>query len=120
MKNLPANAGDARDTGSILGLEIPWSRRWQSQSAPVFLPGKFHEQRGLMGHRPWGHRRVGLNRATKHTHTSADTDARFLDIRIISSAALASNLLPRSTFQLVQQLVISVIGLTHLAWPWLR
>ena len=40
VKNLPANVGDARDVGSILGLEDPLGRKWQH--IPVFLPGKFH------------------------------------------------------------------------------
>ena len=31
--------------------EIPWSRKWQP--SPVFLPGKFHEQRGLAGCLSW-------------------------------------------------------------------
>ena len=31
---------------------IPWSRKWQS--APVFLPGKFHGQRSLVGCSPQG------------------------------------------------------------------
>ena len=31
--------------------EIPWSRKWQP--SPVFLPGKFHEQRGLEGCLSW-------------------------------------------------------------------
>ena len=30
-----------------LGQEDPWSRRWQLN--PVFLPGKFHGQRSLVG-----------------------------------------------------------------------
>ena len=30
--------------------KIPWSRKWQL--APVFLPGKFHGQRSLMGDSP--------------------------------------------------------------------
>ena len=41
---------------------IPWSRKWQS--SPVFLPGKFHGQRNLVG--PIGSIRVGHNWA--HTH----------------------------------------------------
>ena len=41
VKNPPANAGDARDLGSILGLGR-WRRKWQV--TPVFLPGKFHGQ----------------------------------------------------------------------------
>ena len=33
--------------------EIPCRRKWQP--TPVFLPGKFHEQRSLKGYSPWGH-----------------------------------------------------------------
>ena len=41
VKNLPANAGDARDVGSIPRSErSPWSRKLCP--TPVFLPGKFH------------------------------------------------------------------------------
>ena len=32
--------------------EIPWRRKWQP--IPIFLPGKFHGQRSLVGYRPWG------------------------------------------------------------------
>ena len=32
---------------------------------PVFLPGKSHEQRSLVGYRPWGCKRVGHVLATK-------------------------------------------------------
>ena len=34
--------------------KIPWRRK--SQLIPVFLPGEFHEQRGLVGYSPWGHK----------------------------------------------------------------
>ena len=37
-----------------LGLEDPLRREWQP--TPVFLPGKFHRQRRLIGCRPWGHK----------------------------------------------------------------
>ena len=52
VKNPPANAGDARDTGLIPGSgRFPW-RKWQP--TPVFLPGEFHGQRKLVGYSPWG------------------------------------------------------------------
>ena len=35
----------------------PLKRKWQS--TPVFLPGKSHGQRNLVGYSPWGHKRVG-------------------------------------------------------------
>ena len=34
--------------------KIPSSRKWHP--TPVFLPGKFHGQRSLMGYSPWGHK----------------------------------------------------------------
>ena len=43
--------------------KIPWRRKWQP--TPVFLPGKSHGQRSLVGCSPWGHKRVGHNLATK-------------------------------------------------------
>ena len=32
-------------------MKIPWRRKWQPTL--VFLPGKFHGQRSLMGYSPW-------------------------------------------------------------------
>ena len=53
VKNLPANAGDARNVGLIPGLgRFSCSRKWQP--LPVFLPGKSHGQRSLEGYSPWG------------------------------------------------------------------
>ena len=49
VKNPPANSGDA---DLILDQEDPWTRRWQP--TPVFLPGKSHGQRSLVGYSPWG------------------------------------------------------------------
>ena len=35
------------------GLKISWRRKWQS--TPVFLPGKSHGQRSLVGYSSWDH-----------------------------------------------------------------
>ena len=51
-KNPPANAGEEQQTRS-LGGKIPWRRKWQPD--PVFLPGKSHGQRSLVGYSPGGH-----------------------------------------------------------------
>ena len=51
VKNLLDNAGNTKDLDSGVG-NVPWRREWQR--TPVFLPGKFHEQRSLMGYIPWG------------------------------------------------------------------
>ena len=34
------------------GWEDPWRRKWQP--TPVFLPGKSHGPRSLVGYHPWG------------------------------------------------------------------
>ena len=44
--------------------KVPWRRKWQP--TPVFLPGKSHGQRNLVGYNPWGHQRVGHDWETKH------------------------------------------------------
>ena len=71
VKNPPANAGDAKDMGLIPGSDpwggkIPWSGKWQP--APVFLPGKFHGQRSLVGYSPWGRKESDTTEATEHSH----------------------------------------------------
>ena len=33
--------------------KLPWRRKWQP--TPVFLPGKSHGQRSLVGYSPWDH-----------------------------------------------------------------
>ena len=43
--------------------KIPWRRKWQS--TPVFLPGKSHGQRSLVGYSPWGCKRVRHDLAPK-------------------------------------------------------
>ena len=51
VKNLPANAGDTKEVGSIPGLG---RSPIVGDGYPVFLPGKFHGQRSLVGCSPWG------------------------------------------------------------------
>ena len=46
VKNLPANAGTTGDSGSIHGLG-----RSPGEPTPVFLSGKSHGKRSLVGHK---------------------------------------------------------------------
>ena len=49
--------------------KIPWSRKWCP--TPVFLPGKFHGQRSLVGYSPWGHKELGtIEHSTALLHWS--------------------------------------------------
>ena len=43
--------------------KIPGRRKWQP--TPIFLPGKFHGQRSLMGYSQWGPKELGK---TEHAH----------------------------------------------------
>ena len=55
VKSPPVNAGDARDAGSILGSgRSPGVGN--GNLPPVFLLGKFHGQRSLVGYGPWSHK----------------------------------------------------------------
>ena len=51
VKNTSANA---EDTDLILGQQDPKRRKWQP--SPVFLSGKSHGQRSLLGYRIWGYK----------------------------------------------------------------
>ena len=53
VKNLPANAGDAGDTGLIPGQKDPLGEKWQAHT--IFLPGQPHGQRSLTDYSPWDH-----------------------------------------------------------------
>ena len=43
--------------------KICWRRKWQP--TPIFLPGKSHWQRSLVGYSPWCCKRIRLNLVTK-------------------------------------------------------
>ena len=71
VKNLPANAGATEDAGSTLELgRFPWRKKWQP--TPVFLPGKFHGQRSLVGY-------IDRGFAELDTTDGLSTDAWALD-----------------------------------------
>ena len=44
--------------------KIPWRRIWQP--TPVFLPGKSHEQRSLVGYSPWGRKELDTTERLNH------------------------------------------------------
>jgi len=50
--------------------KIPWRRKWQP--TPVFLPGKSHGQRSLVGYSPWGCKKVGHNLAAAKNNNSGE------------------------------------------------
>ena len=52
VKSQPANAGDSGDEGWIPGLERSLGEGNGHLPTPVFLPGKSHAQRGLVGYGP--------------------------------------------------------------------
>ena len=61
--NLPANAGDLRDTTSIPGLgKSP--RGENGKPTSVFLPGESRGQRSLVGYSPQGHTQSDTTEAT--------------------------------------------------------
>ena len=98
VKNPSANAGDARDGGSVPGLgRSPWSRK----PTPVLLPGKFHGQRSLAGYSSWGCKELDMTEqlnacayATKcicmhaHTHTRIHTLCSKLHVKDFVSLVL--------------------------------
>ena len=52
VKNPPARTGDTGDMSLISGQEDPLEE--ERLPTPVFLLGKFHRQRSLVGYSLWG------------------------------------------------------------------
>ena len=63
VKNLPANSGDARDTGSIPGSGRSPGEGNGNLLHPVFVPRKSHGQRSLVG--PWGRKKSDTIKCTR-------------------------------------------------------
>ena len=66
VKDAPANSGNIKlhEFDPWVG-KIPWRKKWQTTS--VFLPGKSHGQRSLVGYSPWGCKKSDVTeRACKH------------------------------------------------------
>ena len=72
IKNLPANTGDTRDVGLIPESGRSFgvgNGKWKP--TPVFLTGKFHRQRSMVGYSPWGCKESDMTEYTPtdtHTH----------------------------------------------------
>ena len=54
VKNSSADAGDAVQS---LGWEDPLEKE---MATPVFLPGKSHGERSLVGYSPWGRKELDI------------------------------------------------------------
>ena len=59
--------------------KILWSRKWQP--TPVFLPGKFHGQKSLVGYSPWGCKELDI---TEHTCRQLNYFTKGLDSIAVS------------------------------------
>ena len=63
IKNPPANAGDIRDTGSILGQEEPLEEGMANPLQCSCLENP-HGQRSLAGYNPWGRKESDTTEVT--------------------------------------------------------
>ena len=59
--NPPTNAGDL----GLIARSGRSPRGGNGKPTPVFLPGKFHGQRSLVGYSPWDHKKVRHDLVTK-------------------------------------------------------
>ena len=69
IKNLPANAGDARDVDLIPGSGR--SPGVGNGNPLQFLPGECHGQRSLVGYSPWGHKEWDTTEHTQACNSSS-------------------------------------------------
>ena len=75
--------------------KIPWSSKWHP--TPVFLPGKSHGQRSLVGYCPWGHKESDMTERLnthKHTHSWSTRLSQFLLYSKVNQPHVSINISP--------------------------
>ena len=93
VKKPPANVGDTGDVGLI-----PWRTKWQP--TPLFLPGKSHGHRSLVGCSPRGRTRLS---DWGHTHASSSVFYPVLSLSMLS----ITNIFPKKHIFLLLWLFLS-------------
>ena len=84
VKTLPANAGAAREEGSIAGSGRSHCK-WQT--TPVFFPERPHVQRSLEGYSPWGRKVLDITeQMSTYIHIQTSLDAFFKKVGRIESS----------------------------------
>ena len=68
--------------------KISWRKKWQP--TPVFLPGKFHAQRSLVGYCSWGHNRFGHNLMTKPRWMRAKCNKKWMWSESVSYSVMST------------------------------
>ena len=76
-----------------LGGEKPWRRKWQP--TPIFLPGKSHAQRSLVGYGPWGCKEFYT---TEQRNNNSMTPLSHRSVILVLKNAVISKLSPGLTF----------------------
>ena len=103
----------------------PWSRKWQP--ILVFLPGKSHGQKSLVGYSPWSCKELDMTEcvcvhacACAHTHTHTGSPRpTWQQVSFFSSLFLACRRLPSSAgaFQVWDSSILNTIFALRLHIP---
>ena len=80
--------------------KIPWRKKWQP--TPVFLPGKSHEQRSLVGYNPWGRKE-----SDRTERLNSNTCFKMTELHFLLRCVLAS------TFKVLLMNLLRVNYLDH-------
>ena len=81
-----ASAYYAGDPGSIPGLGRSSGEGWQP--IPVFLPGKSHGRRSVVGYSPWGRKELDATERL-HSHTLDENQSRNIPLKLSLSSQAA-------------------------------
>ena len=93
-----------------------WSRKWQP--IPVFLLGKFHGQKNLVGYGPWGCKELGMTKhmhARTHTHFHPSAEILYLSIHIATFPTRFFNKLIMVILQFLSD--TSRVGVSQHSYP---
>ena len=126
VKNPPAKQETRGDIYDPWVGKIPWRRKWQP--IPVFLPGKSHGQRSLVGYSPWGQKESDT---TKHIlalctgmvknslwwlRKNEECKAQWRVLKSQSSSMMANNHWCRQTASILWTLFLLILTVLPISW----
>jgi len=94
--------------------KIPWSRKWQP--TPVFLPGKSHEHRILVGYSPGVHKGSDM---TEYTHIYVSKPLKW-DVSLYLTGTTCFKLILQYLFLCTEKLAFCVCVCVYICIIWLE
>ena len=95
--------------------KIPWRRKWQP--IPLFLPGKSHGWRRLVGYSPWGHKESDMTEQFHLLLLMSQFTKLFTNTNYVMVLVITTNHLMLVSHRLSSSCKVTATKPEHKTWP---